>query len=132
MIEDDRDLRDAITEALEDDGLTVVGVDNGLIALNFLLGEIVLRRGYVPDLLILDLMMPGMDGFQFWHWKQNSPRLKNIPTIVLTAMKKPHRAAWALYSGAEEPEEVLSKPLSLDELLGHVRARLEAFSPKGT
>ncbi len=78
IVEDDLPTRELMERTLEKVGWRVTAVENGLIALNALADE-------MPDLILLDLMMPEMDGFQFISNLRNNPEWCKIPTIVITA-----------------------------------------------
>lgn len=103
VVEDQQDLRVLIQQALELDGYSVVTATNGLEALN------VLKEGLKPKLILLDLTMPVMDGWEFLDQQKQSPELKKIPVIVLTAA-----------ATKKTPDGVagfLKKPFALDILL---------------
>jgi CheY-like chemotaxis protein len=78
VVEDDPGSRDVLVRLLEHDGWKVSQADNGITALA------VLERDR-PGLVLLDLMMPGMDGFEFVTELQRHPEWKSIPVIVITA-----------------------------------------------
>lgn len=78
VIEDDPDTRDMLSRTLEKEGWWVDSAENGLIGVEFLQTEI-------PDIILLDLMMPEMDGFQFIAEIQQNADWKSIPVIVITA-----------------------------------------------
>jgi len=79
LIEDDNEIRESLTEALEEAGLSVSWAPNGRLALDRL------RAAPLPDVIVLDLMMPVMDGWQFREEQLNDDRLKGVPAIVVTA-----------------------------------------------
>ncbi len=79
IIEDDGEIRACIAEALAYDGYTVAEAANGLEGLSQALS----RR---PDLIILDLMMPTMNGWQFRAAQKRDPGLAEIPVIVISAV----------------------------------------------
>lgn len=79
IIEDDAEIRACIAEALAYDGYTVAEAANGLEGLRQALS----RR---PDLIILDLMMPTMNGWQFRAAQKRDPKLSDIPVIVISAV----------------------------------------------
>ena len=79
VIEDDFDIRDAIQEILEDQGYSVFTADNGAAALD------VLDRIPRPGLVLLDLMMPEMDGHQFLELLRADPRFTSVPVVVVSA-----------------------------------------------
>ena len=80
VIEDDQLLAESLVELLEEDGYRVVSVPNGQNALNYL------RHNPAPHLILLDLMMPVLDGFQFRREQMRDRALARIPVIVLSAM----------------------------------------------
>lgn len=106
IVEDDRDVQDALRETLEDDGYDVRCARHGAEALSYL------RRNPAPAVILLDLFMPVMNGWNFVRHLQQSSQLADIPVVVLTAAK-PH---WG-----RPVERVLQKPVSVDHLLGAIR-----------
>ena len=109
IVEDDGDIRDSLTQILREEGYAVTGVANGQEALDHL------HRAGPSDLILLDLMMPVMDGWQFRIRQQEDPDLAAIPVVVLSADGNVRRKAEAL--GAQG---ALAKPFDLDSLLDAV------------
>jgi CheY-like chemotaxis protein len=111
VVEDDSDTRELITEVLRDDGYRVVGAANGRIALD------VLERGpSPPSMILLDLMMPIMNGWEFLDVRAASKRLAAVPVLVLSA--DPARKLAARHGVIA----IIGKPFDLSHLLRHVRA----------
>jgi CheY-like chemotaxis protein len=81
VIEDDAATRDAVVEALGVCGYRVLAAENGKRALDLLRK----KDGVRPCMILLDLMMPVMDGWEFWAEKQEDPAIASIPVVVLTA-----------------------------------------------
>lgn len=106
VIEDDRDIRESIVELLEYEQFDVISAVNGQE------GLALLRSGAKPNLILLDLMMPVMDGFQFRKEQSNSPEFSNIPVIIMTA--DGHVEAKKDLVGAVN---FIRKPLSIDSAL---------------
>jgi len=79
FIEDDDATRRALAEALQADGFDVVTAAHGREALEFL------RAGLRPSAILLDVMMPVMDGWDFRHIQLNDPALRDIPVLLVTA-----------------------------------------------
>jgi len=79
LVEDDRDSREALAFILEEAGHTVASAGNGREALELL------DEDEPPDLILLDLMMPVMNGWEFLGERKRRPRLASIPVMVLTA-----------------------------------------------
>jgi CheY-like chemotaxis protein len=108
IIEDDPDQRDAVAVALESEGYSVVHASTGLEALDLL------QHGTRPCLILLDLMMPEMDGVQFRGEQLKSDELARIPVIVMSAFGQATRAKYLRVA------EYLRKPVELDRLLAVV------------
>jgi two-component system, chemotaxis family, chemotaxis protein CheY len=110
LVEDDRDVRESMRELLVDTGYDVVIASEGRQALDRL------ADGPLPDLILLDLMMVGMDGYQFLVEMRRDPEQATIPVVVLTAQGPAAISAEALGVAC-----VLRKPFELDELLTEIR-----------
>lgn len=106
VVDDDADVREAITSALSDEGYQVTGARNGREALAQLRGQ---TR---PSLILLDMMMPEMDGWRFRLELKKLPDLAAIPVVILSAHGNVRDAALAL--GAVD---YLRKPLRIESLL---------------
>lgn len=81
-IEDDPDMIDYVTLILGNAGYTVIGADGGMEGLEAM-------RREIPDLVLLDLMMPEMDGADVLLHKKEDDSIRDIPVIALTAMDAP-------------------------------------------
>ena len=82
IVEDDADLREALSEVLRDEGYTVAMAADGREALDHL------RRQSHPSLILLDLTMPVMNGWQFRAEQRRDPDLSGIPVVVLSASER--------------------------------------------
>jgi two-component system response regulator CpxR len=102
VVDDDEAIRQVVSEVLRDEGYDVVCAENGVQALRELQEE---RHA---DLVLLDLMMPVMSGWEVLEQLQMSDELSRIPVVVISAMNAP---------GAQE---YLAKPIDLDQLLATV------------
>jgi CheY-like chemotaxis protein len=80
IVEDDQDVRDALSETLVDAGYAVSTAVNGALALRALRAS-----NELPRLVLLDLMMPVMDGERFLQEMRKDPRLSVLPVVLLTA-----------------------------------------------
>lgn len=81
LIDDEPDLRESIADFLEGEGYTVAQAQNGQVALDFL------NQGNHPCVILLDYMMPVMDGKKFCQIFNEGPSINSIPIILLTAAK---------------------------------------------
>jgi CheY-like chemotaxis protein len=79
LVEDEAPIRAALGEALQEEGFEVVAAANGREALDFL------RNSPRPSAILLDLLMPVMDGWDFRHEQLNDPLLRDIPVLVVSA-----------------------------------------------
>jgi DNA-binding response OmpR family regulator len=112
VVEDDQTLRDIIAEALREDGYAVDTAEHGTAALA------VIAR-WSPNLVILDLMMPGMDGEAFCTELRRLDGMASVPLIVISASR------FAAEVGARvSAHAALTKPFDLLELTEHVRTLL--------
>lgn len=80
LVEDDQDIRDTLIELLEGEGYEVFFAENGQVGLDRLTEGAVL-----PNLILLDLMMPIKDGFQFCAEKDANPKIAHLPVVVMSA-----------------------------------------------
>ena len=80
-----------------------------------------------PTLVVLDLYMPGLDGFAVLKWIRRRPELTHIPVVVLTSSNKAEDESRARWLGARA---VYRKPPDLEELGGVVREIVEAYIPR--
>jgi CheY-like chemotaxis protein len=106
IVDDDPDVRVALAQALKAGGFSVLSASHGLDAL-----RVLRTRTSVVDVILLDLMMPVMNGWQFCREQQQDPNLSAIPVLVLSAGN--HVAEAAASIGASG---YLRKPVDLEEL----------------
>jgi CheY-like chemotaxis protein len=105
IVEDDPDTREMLGKFLELEGFDVSTAANGRVALDQL------GHGVAPCVIILDLMMPVMNGWQFREAQSSDPRLSQIPVVVVTA------AGARADIPAIAAHAWLSKPVDFDRLL---------------
>jgi CheY-like chemotaxis protein len=106
IVEDDEGVRDALRSVLEDEGFQVRSAENGVQALD------ALRAGPLPCVMLLDLMMPMMNGFELSDQLRQDPVLADLPVVIITAAHAPvlPRAI-----------RVMRKPIRINELVAVVR-----------
>jgi CheY-like chemotaxis protein len=119
VVEDDPAIRQTVAEVLADEGFDVACAVNGADALAHL------AAATVPDLILLDLSMPVMDGWAFRSAQRSDPRLAQIPTVVVSAS----HGADARSLAALAPDAFLAKPFDLDRLLATIDEHCVATQP---
>lgn len=105
LVEDDVDVREALVEALSDRGYTVDTAGDGLLALQ------ALRGGKRPGVILLDLMMPRMDGVEFRTAQRADPTLADLPVVLLSADARMEEKARAM-----KVHDTIRKPIDLEQL----------------
>ena len=117
IAEDERDIRDLITFTLGFAGYEVVAAANGEEALN-------LARQEIPDLILMDVRMPRMTGYEACIAMKADAKLKDIPVIFLSAKGQDSEIQTGLQAGAVE---YLLKPFAPDQLTARIQAILAQF-----
>ncbi len=104
VIEDDAPIREVLVDMLEGEGYSVSSAEHGMAGL-------ARAREDQPDLILLDLMMPVMDGWTFLAAQIEDSRIAHIPVVILSAAKN---------LGEVRAAQCLSKPCKISELLATV------------
>lgn len=115
LVDDEPGLREAVQAYLEDSGFTV------RVASDARQGWEILAQ-YLPDLVITDIMMPQVNGYEFLKQLRDDPRFKSLPVVFLTAMGMTKDRIQGYQSGCDA---YLSKPFDPDELVAIVENLLE-------
>jgi CheY-like chemotaxis protein len=113
VVEDDAATREALGLILVSEGFRFLGAANGQEALGLL------RSGPHPDLILLDLMMPIMDGWQFRREQSQDSALSAIPVVVLSADGNVQQKATALQAA-----DYLQKPVDVENLIAVIQRQL--------
>lgn len=104
IIEDDSEFRNMLRELLEEQEYRVVAMSNGAEALETLRGDV------LPNVILLDVSMPVMDGFDFLRFRNADPRLAAVPVVLVTNAKPHERPTIGV-------NDVVRKPIDIDEIL---------------
>jgi CheY-like chemotaxis protein len=120
IIEDDDEIRENIENILARNSYDVITASNGLIGL-----ELAITNN--PDLIICDVMMPGLDGFEVLQSLQNDIKTSNIPFLFLTARSSKEDIRQGMNLGADD---YLTKPFEYSELINAVNSRLKKNESK--
>jgi two-component system, sensor histidine kinase and response regulator len=122
IIDDNQDLRIIILEALRLEGYTVMDASDGFIGIE-------MAKKYRPDLILCDVIMPGIDGFEVKKQLGNNIETLLIPFIFLTAIAEQNEVRKGMRTGADD---YLLKPVVLDELLLTIETRLKKYESINT
>ncbi len=117
VVDDETYIVELVKFNLEKEGFRVVVAYDGLSALEMVKKE-------VPDLIILDIMLPNMDGFEVCRVLKQNPDYNTIPIIMLTAKAEEFDTVLGLEMGADD---YIKKPFSPREMVARVKARLRAL-----
>ena len=109
IVEDDHDVAQSVADVLEASGYSTGVAANGREALDYL------EQHAQPDLILLDMMMPVMDGWQFREEQRKLPVLESIPVVIVTADGNARGKAAALQAAGH-----VGKPVTIDGLLNEV------------
>jgi CheY-like chemotaxis protein len=109
LVENDKDVREALAECLAHFDFSVLTARNGREAL-----QLLKRKSHLPDAIVLDLIMPVMSGYEFYEEQRGDPNLKKIPVIVLSAASKQNAAGKGCLEGVKQ---VFEKPVDLAGLV---------------
>jgi diguanylate cyclase (GGDEF)-like protein len=116
VVDDDRGMRFAMRKVLEKDGYRVDEVANGEQAVMYC-------ERFMPDLVLMDAIMPGMDGFKACSEIQNLPSGKHVPVLIITALNDEVSIGRAFSSGATD---YISKPVNFSVLRKRIARLLQA------
>jgi CheY-like chemotaxis protein len=105
VVEDDRDIREIMATFLRGEGYVVSTAANGREALELL------RAGPGPDVILLDLMMPVMDGIRFREEQEKNPAIADIPVVLMSAVSQGEIAKLNLGAAV-----LLQKPIDIEAL----------------
>jgi CheY-like chemotaxis protein len=120
VVEDDRDIRESVVEVLEEEGHVVTSAGDGREAL-----ELLQRASPAPDLILLDLMMPVMSGYQFREEQLKLPAFAAIPVLIVTADVNARAKVASLKAAG-----FVQKPLKIQPLLDLIDQLLSASASR--
>jgi CheY-like chemotaxis protein len=120
VVEDDRDIRESVVEVLEEEGHVVTSAGDGREAL-----ELLQRASPAPDLILLDLMMPVMSGYQFREEQLKLPAFAAIPVLIVTADVNARAKVASLKAAG-----FVQKPLKIQPLLDLIDQLLAASASR--
>lgn len=119
-VEDDGNIRDLVVYTLETTGFAARGFEDGASFFEALAENL-------PELVLLDIMLPGEDGMEILKKMKASARTRNVPVIMLTARGAEYDKVMGLDAGADD---YVTKPFGMMELVSRIRAVLRRSVPK--
>ena len=119
VVEDEADVREVVKATLQENGYQVIEAADGLEGYTAAADAAVAEK---PDLIVLDLMLPKLNGFEVLEKLKENPQTSYIPVVVLTARGQSQDETRALRAGAAD---YMTKPWSADELADRVRIALD-------
>ncbi|MBI4306638.1 MAG: response regulator, partial [Chloroflexi bacterium] len=120
IVDDEPDVRAAMTASLEDAGHTVIQATDGTEVLEIAVGQ-------RPEVIFLDLSMPRVDGFQALHMLKADPRARGIPVVIVSAKGRPEDRIRTRTMGAMD---YINKPWGDGELIMRANLALAAVARK--
>ena len=117
VVEDSLAQREMIKDLLEGSGLTVTVVGNGIDALKFI-------QGHPPDLVLLDIVMPEMNGYEVCREIKSSATTQKLPVVMCSAKGEEFDRYWGMKQGADA---YIAKPFQPTELVGTVKQLLRGL-----
>jgi sigma-B regulation protein RsbU (phosphoserine phosphatase) len=118
-VDDDSDILELVEMCLTAEGFDVITAGDGIKALE-------MAKAHRPDLILLDLMMPGMEGPEVMEKLKADAQTRAIPVIMLTAKAQTYEKVQGLSAGADD---YITKPFELDELIARIEAVLGRTRP---
>ena len=116
IVDDSQTLRQMLTELLQHSGLRVVVATNGLEAKAQI-------QAKAPDLVITDLIMPEMNGYELCRWIKNEPTTQGIPVLICSTKSEEFDRYWGMKQGADA---YITKPFHPVEMMKTVKQLLRS------
>jgi twitching motility two-component system response regulator PilH len=114
VVDDSQTLRSMLAEMLESVGIRVIEAANGIEAKAHI-------QEKLPDLVITDLIMPEMNGYELCRWIKNDPAKQNVPVLICSTKSEEFDRYWGMKQGADA---YITKPFHPPELLKTVKQLL--------
>lgn len=115
VVEDSVAQREMIKDLLKESGLEVTAVSGGIEALKVI-------QGHPPDLVLLDIVMPEMNGYEVCRQIKADPMTQNLPVVMCSAKGEEFDRYWGMKQGADA---YIAKPFQATELVGTVKQLLQ-------
>lgn len=116
VVDDSQTVRQLLSELLQKGGLTVVEAANGIEAKQKI-------QAKAPDLVITDLIMPEMNGYELCRWIKNDPTMQKVPVLICSTKDQEFDRYWGMKQGADA---YITKPFQPGEMLKTVKQLLRS------
>ncbi len=116
IVDDSVTVREMVSGLLKKMGLTVIEASDGKEAKEQI-------ESQYPDLVITDIVMPNMNGYELCRWLKNDPKTQNIPVVMCTSKSQEFDRYWGMKQGADA---YISKPFQPGELVATVKQLLQS------
>lgn len=117
IVDDSQTLRQMLSELLQNQGLKVLEATNGIEAKEQILNQ-------SPDLVITDLIMPEMNGYELCRWIKGEPTTQHLPVLICSTKSEEYDRYWGMRQGADA---YITKPFHPPELLKTVKQLLRGI-----
>lgn len=114
VVEDSLPTREMITDLLKNNGWAVKIACDGLEAINLL-------KEYNPDIVVLDIVMPRMNGYELCRHLKSNPKTQNVPVIICSEKREEFDRYWGMKQGADA---YIAKPFKAPELIATIKQLL--------
>jgi twitching motility two-component system response regulator PilH len=111
-------MREMVSDLLTKHGLTVIQANDGADAK----AKIEANRSALPDLVVTDIIMPNMNGYELCRWLKADPQAKSIPVVMVTTKSEDFDRYWAMKQGGDA---YLIKPYNPEELITIIKQLLK-------
>jgi twitching motility two-component system response regulator PilH len=119
VVEDSQAQREMISGLLQRSGLDVTSVSDGVEAMDLI--KSLVEQGLPPDLVVLDIVMPRMNGYEVCRSLKADPATQHLPVVMCSSKGEEFDRYWGLRNGADA---YIAKPFQPQELVGTVRQLL--------
>ena len=117
VVDDSPTIRAMIVDLLKSNGLNTLEAGDGSTA------QKVLADNAVPDLIITDIVMPNMNGYEFCRWVKNNPPTSHVPVIMCTTKGEDFDKHWGMRQGSDA---YITKPFNPSEMMSVIASLLKA------
>lgn len=118
IVEDNKSIREQIASLLTKEGLSVKLASDGKEALTIL-------KKYIPDIVVLDIVMPNINGYQVCREIKSNEKTKKVPVIICSCKTEDFDRYWGMKQGADA---YINKPFQAEELKGTIKQLLKGVN----